>query len=195
MSGVLTSVRYCVYIYIYIYILFKYVCFMATNKVLQGQSSPVGKRRLWILLSHRCTNSQKCVYKCVYILGSILVLKWLYLLWYLEKWIGCLLQTETYSTVTINKNKFTGSSQPFFSSFIHRQFVFSAFTEEFISAPFTEQIYNFFVPALSDPKLAFPFQNFLWSLQATIASSAQARAQAPWLFYFVLSVGESGLGK
>uniref|UniRef100_A0A9J7YPJ5 HECT-type E3 ubiquitin transferase n=1 Tax=Cyprinus carpio carpio TaxID=630221 RepID=A0A9J7YPJ5_CYPCA len=75
-----------------------------------------------------------------------------------------------------------------------RQFVFSAFTEEFISVPFTEQIYHFFVPALSDPKLAFPFQNFLWSLQATIASSAQARAQAPWLFYFLLSVGESGLG-
>lgn len=74
-----------------------------------------------------------------------------------------------------------------------RQFVFSAFTEEFISAPFTEQIYHFFVPALSDPKLAFPFQNFLWSLQATIASSVQARTQAPWLFYFVLSVGESGL--
>ncbi|ROK23453.1 Ubiquitin-protein ligase E3C [Anabarilius grahami] len=75
-----------------------------------------------------------------------------------------------------------------------RQFVFSAFTEEFISAPFTKQIYHFFVPALADPKLAFPFQNFLWSLQATVSSSAQARAQAPWLFYFVLSVGESGLG-
>ncbi|XP_056607339.1 ubiquitin-protein ligase E3C [Triplophysa dalaica] len=74
-----------------------------------------------------------------------------------------------------------------------RQFVFSAFTEEFISAPFTEQIYHFFVPALADSRLAFPFQNFLWSLQATIASSAHARAQAPWLFYFVLTVGETGL--
>ncbi|TRY88691.1 hypothetical protein DNTS_026130 [Danionella cerebrum] len=75
-----------------------------------------------------------------------------------------------------------------------RQFIFSAFTEEFISVPFIEQIYHFFVPALSDPKLAFPFQNFLWSLQSTIVSLAKCRAQAPWLFYFVLSVGESGLG-
>ena len=75
-----------------------------------------------------------------------------------------------------------------------RQFVFSAFTEEFISPPFTEQVFHFFVPALADPRLAFPFQDFLWSLQATIASSAVAQAQAPWLFYFVLSVGETGLG-
>ncbi|KAL7875505.1 hypothetical protein AOLI_G00104680 [Acnodon oligacanthus] len=75
-----------------------------------------------------------------------------------------------------------------------RQFVFSAFTEEFISPPFTEQVFHFFVPALADPRLAFPFQDFLWSLQATIASSAVAQAQAPWLFYFVLSVGEAGLG-
>uniref|UniRef100_A0AAR2LQY6 Ubiquitin-protein ligase E3C n=1 Tax=Pygocentrus nattereri TaxID=42514 RepID=A0AAR2LQY6_PYGNA len=84
-----------------------------------------------------------------------------------------------------------------FSSFLFlslRQFVFSAFTEEFISPPFTEQVFHFFVPALADPRLAFPFQDFLWSLQATIASSAVAQAQAPWLFYFVLSVGEAGLG-
>ncbi|XP_066537591.1 ubiquitin-protein ligase E3C [Hoplias malabaricus] len=75
-----------------------------------------------------------------------------------------------------------------------RQFVFSAFTEEFVSPPFTEQVLNFFVPALADPRLAFPFQDFLWSLQVTLASSAVAQAQAPWLFYFVLSVGETGLG-
>uniref|UniRef100_A0A8C1EPY4 Ubiquitin-protein ligase E3C n=1 Tax=Cyprinus carpio carpio TaxID=630221 RepID=A0A8C1EPY4_CYPCA len=104
------------------------------------------------------------------------------------------LQDENYVTALIEQILYYMILNLFFSSFIHRQFVFSAFTEEFISVPFTEQIYHFFVPALSDPKLAFPFQNFLWSLQATIASSAQARAQAPWLFYFLLSVGESGLG-
>uniref|UniRef100_A0A4W6FHD2 Ubiquitin-protein ligase E3C n=1 Tax=Lates calcarifer TaxID=8187 RepID=A0A4W6FHD2_LATCA len=42
-----------------------------------------------------------------------------------------------------------------------RQFVFAAFTEEFISAPFTEQIFHFFIPALSDPRLSFPFEAFL----------------------------------
>uniref|UniRef100_A0A673ARW9 Ubiquitin-protein ligase E3C n=1 Tax=Sphaeramia orbicularis TaxID=375764 RepID=A0A673ARW9_9TELE len=49
-----------------------------------------------------------------------------------------------------------------------RQFVFAAFTEEFISAPFTEQIFHFFIPALSDFRLSFPFEAFLNSLQATI---------------------------
>uniref|UniRef100_A0A3B1JBY5 Ubiquitin-protein ligase E3C n=2 Tax=Astyanax mexicanus TaxID=7994 RepID=A0A3B1JBY5_ASTMX len=75
-----------------------------------------------------------------------------------------------------------------------RQFVFSAFTEQFISPPFTEQVFHFFVPALADPRLSFPFHDFLWSLQATVASSSMAQAQAPWLFYFVLSVGEISLG-
>uniref|UniRef100_A0AAY5EN53 Ubiquitin-protein ligase E3C n=1 Tax=Electrophorus electricus TaxID=8005 RepID=A0AAY5EN53_ELEEL len=75
-----------------------------------------------------------------------------------------------------------------------RQSVFSAFTEEFISPPFTEQVFDFFVPALADPRGVFPFEDFLWSLQATVASSALAQAHAPWLFYFVLSVGETSLG-
>uniref|UniRef100_A0A8C8D3Y5 HECT-type E3 ubiquitin transferase n=1 Tax=Oncorhynchus tshawytscha TaxID=74940 RepID=A0A8C8D3Y5_ONCTS len=75
-----------------------------------------------------------------------------------------------------------------------RQFVFAAFTEEFTSAPFTEQIFNFFIPALSDPRLHFPFEAFLGSLQATVVSSAAALKRAPWLFYFVLSVGETCLG-
>uniref|UniRef100_A0A4W6FIH1 HECT-type E3 ubiquitin transferase n=1 Tax=Lates calcarifer TaxID=8187 RepID=A0A4W6FIH1_LATCA len=75
-----------------------------------------------------------------------------------------------------------------------RQFVFAAFTEEFISAPFTEQIFHFFIPALSDPRLSFPFEAFLSSLQATIGSSSAAQSQAPWLFYFVLSAGENCLG-
>uniref|UniRef100_A0A669CDZ6 Ubiquitin-protein ligase E3C n=1 Tax=Oreochromis niloticus TaxID=8128 RepID=A0A669CDZ6_ORENI len=72
-----------------------------------------------------------------------------------------------------------------------RQFVFAAFTEEFISAPFTEQIFHFFVPALSDFRHSFPFEAFLSSLQGTIDSSSAAQSQAPWLFYFVLSVGEN----
>ncbi|XP_028823634.1 ubiquitin-protein ligase E3C [Denticeps clupeoides] len=74
-----------------------------------------------------------------------------------------------------------------------RQYVFSAFTEEFISAPFTEQVFHFFIPALSDPRLGFPFQPFLASLRAIVVSSPAAQAQAPWLFYFVLSVGEINL--
>ncbi|KAM6978093.1 ubiquitin-protein ligase E3C [Aplochiton taeniatus] len=74
-----------------------------------------------------------------------------------------------------------------------RQFVFAAFTEEFISAPFTEQIFHFFIPALCDPRLSFPFEAFLGSLQATVGSSLAAQCQAPWLFYFVLSAGETCL--
>uniref|UniRef100_A0A8C6MBK1 HECT-type E3 ubiquitin transferase n=1 Tax=Nothobranchius furzeri TaxID=105023 RepID=A0A8C6MBK1_NOTFU len=75
-----------------------------------------------------------------------------------------------------------------------RQFVFAAFTKEFISAPFTEQIFHFFIPALSDCRLSFPFEAFLSSLQATVDSSSAAQNQAPWLFYFVLSAGENYLG-
>lgn len=75
-----------------------------------------------------------------------------------------------------------------------RQFVFAAFTKEFISAPFTEQIFHFFIPALSDFRLSFPFEAFLSSLQATIDSSSAAQSQAPWIFYFVLCVGENRLG-
>ena len=72
--------------------------------------------------------------------------------------------------------------------------MFAAFTEEFISAPFTEQIFHYFVPALSDPKVSFPFEAFLSSLKATVDSSTSARSQAPWILYFVLSAGENGLG-
>ncbi|KAK5897755.1 hypothetical protein CgunFtcFv8_015231 [Champsocephalus gunnari] len=74
-----------------------------------------------------------------------------------------------------------------------RQFVFAAFTEEFISSPFTEQIFHFFIPALSDVRLSFPFEAFLSSLQ-TISSSSSAQSRAPWVFYFVLSAGENRLG-
>ncbi|XP_047672837.1 ubiquitin-protein ligase E3C-like [Tachysurus fulvidraco] len=74
-----------------------------------------------------------------------------------------------------------------------RQLVFSAFIEDFISPPFTEQMFHFFVPALADRRLSFPFQDFLFSLQATISLLDQAQCHAPWLFYFVLSLGEMGL--
>ncbi|XP_053485781.1 ubiquitin-protein ligase E3C [Ictalurus furcatus] len=74
-----------------------------------------------------------------------------------------------------------------------RQLVFSAFTEDFISPPFTEQMFHFFVPAMADPGLCFPFHEFLFSLQATISSSDRLQSHAPWLFYFVLLLGETGL--
>ncbi|TTG32351.1 Ubiquitin-protein ligase E3C [Bagarius yarrelli] len=74
------------------------------------------------------------------------------------------------------------------------QKVFSAFTEDFVSPPFTEQMFHFFVPALTDPRLCFPFHDFLFSLQATVSSSDRAQHHAPWLFYFVLSLGETRLG-
>lgn len=76
----------------------------------------------------------------------------------------------------------------------YRQFVFAAFTKEFISAPFTEQIFHFFIPALSDIRFSFPFEAFLSSLQATVGSSSAPQSQAPWVFYFVLSAGENRLG-
>ncbi|GAA6084679.1 ubiquitin-protein ligase E3C-like [Tachysurus ichikawai] len=75
-----------------------------------------------------------------------------------------------------------------------RQLVFSAFTEDFISLAFTEQMFHFFVPALADRRLSFPFHDFLFSLQPNISLSDQAQCHAPWLFYFVLSLGEMGLG-
>ncbi|XP_077365504.1 ubiquitin-protein ligase E3C [Festucalex cinctus] len=75
-----------------------------------------------------------------------------------------------------------------------RHFVFAAFTEEFISEPYTEQIFHFFIPALSDPRLAFPFEAFLSSFQGTVTPSPLAQNRAPWIFYFVLSAGENCLG-
>uniref|UniRef100_A0AAX7UR89 Ubiquitin-protein ligase E3C n=1 Tax=Astatotilapia calliptera TaxID=8154 RepID=A0AAX7UR89_ASTCA len=92
----------------------------------------------------------------------------------------------------VQKGKLTGLT--FISVVSLRQFVFAAFTEEFISAPFTEQIFHFFIPALSDFRHSFPFEAFLSSLKATIDSSSAAQSQAPWLFYFVLSAGENRLG-
>lgn len=75
-----------------------------------------------------------------------------------------------------------------------RQFVFAAFTEEFLSAPFTEQIFHFFIPALSDVRRSFPFEAFLSSQQGSGRSSSASQSKAPWVFYFVLSAGENRLG-
>uniref|UniRef100_A0AAQ6A377 Ubiquitin-protein ligase E3C n=1 Tax=Amphiprion ocellaris TaxID=80972 RepID=A0AAQ6A377_AMPOC len=93
----------------------------------------------------------------------------------------------------VQKGKFTVESTGLLHICSHF-FVFAAFTEEFISAPFTEQIFHFFIPALSDFRHSFPFEAFLSSLKATIDSSSAAQSQAPWLFYFVLSAGENCLG-
>ncbi|XP_066544136.1 ubiquitin-protein ligase E3C [Amia ocellicauda] len=83
-----------------------------------------------------------------------------------------------------------------YSSCAHgaRQYVFAAFTEEFISAPFTEQIFHFFIPALSDAHSSFPFEPFLSSLLGTVCASMVASHKAPWLFYFILAIGETNLG-
>ncbi|XP_030204632.1 ubiquitin-protein ligase E3C isoform X1 [Gadus morhua] len=81
-----------------------------------------------------------------------------------------------------------------------RQSVFGAFTEDFIAAPLTEQIFHFFIPALADRRHGFPFEAFLGALGASVCSSSSSigpsssHRQAPWLFYFVLSVGENCLG-
>lgn len=94
--------------------------------------------------------------------------------------------------ISVNEHCFHLSRDSFSA---YRQFVFAAFTEEFISAPFTEPIFHFFIPALSDARLSFPFEAFLSSLQATISSSSVLHSQAPWVFYFVLSAGENRLGE
>lgn len=73
--------------------------------------------------------------------------------------------------------------------------MFSVFTEELLTGPFTEQMFHFFIPALADPRHAFPFEGFLASLRGTLLTSELAKMQAPWLFYFVLAVGEENIGK
>lgn len=75
-----------------------------------------------------------------------------------------------------------------------RQQVFSAFTEECLAAPFTDQIFHFIIPALADTQAAFPFEPFLDALLSVENGGARAPGHAPWLFYFVLTVGENYLG-
>ncbi|XP_036102269.1 ubiquitin-protein ligase E3C isoform X2 [Molossus molossus] len=75
-----------------------------------------------------------------------------------------------------------------------RQRVFAAFTEECLAAPFTDQVFHFVVPALADAQTAFPFEPFLDALLSVDGRGSRARGSAPWLFYFVLTVGENYLG-
>lgn len=71
--------------------------------------------------------------------------------------------------------------------------MFVAFTEECLAAPFTDQVFHFVIPALADAQAAFPFEPFLDALLSA-ESGTRARGHAPWLLYFVLTVGENYLG-
>nr|XP_012641494.1 ubiquitin-protein ligase E3C [Microcebus murinus] len=75
-----------------------------------------------------------------------------------------------------------------------RQQVFTAFTGEFLAAPFTDQIFHFIVPALADVQTAFPYEPFLRALLLAERRCSEKSGGAPWLFYFVLTVGENYLG-
>ncbi|XP_053569799.1 ubiquitin-protein ligase E3C [Bombina bombina] len=75
-----------------------------------------------------------------------------------------------------------------------RQHVFTAFTEEFLAAPYTDQIFHFIIPAFADLQTAFPYELFLHALLMDEHRHSLKRDRAPWLFYFVLTVGENYLG-
>ncbi|KAJ7403260.1 Ubiquitin-protein ligase E3C [Pitangus sulphuratus] len=75
-----------------------------------------------------------------------------------------------------------------------RQQIFAAFTEEFLAAPFTDQIFHFIIPALADVQTIFPYELFLNALLLPESGCSSRSDQAPWLFYFVLTVGETYLG-
>ncbi|KAM9186453.1 ubiquitin-protein ligase E3C isoform 3-T3 [Dugong dugon] len=75
-----------------------------------------------------------------------------------------------------------------------RQQVFTAFTEEFLAAPFTDQIFHFVIPALADVQTVFPYEPFLNALLLIESRYSKKSGGAPWLFYFVLTVGENYLG-
>ncbi|XP_029444361.1 ubiquitin-protein ligase E3C isoform X2 [Rhinatrema bivittatum] len=75
-----------------------------------------------------------------------------------------------------------------------RQQVFTAFTEEVLAAPFTDQIFHFIIPALIDVETSFPYELFLNGLLFTESSRPSGSTRAPWLFYFILTAGETHLG-
>lgn len=80
--------------------------------------------------------------------------------------------------------------------FLHfRQQIFAAFTEEFVAAPFTDQIFHFIIPALADVQIVFPYEFFLNALLLAENGCSRKSDRAPWLFYFVLTVGETYLGE
>ncbi|XP_077124690.1 ubiquitin-protein ligase E3C isoform X1 [Ranitomeya variabilis] len=74
-----------------------------------------------------------------------------------------------------------------------RQQVFSAFTREFLAAPYTDQIFHFIIPALADAHTAFPYELFLNALLEEQGHRPLRCDQTPWLFYFVLTAGETYL--
>lgn len=78
--------------------------------------------------------------------------------------------------------------------FPFRRQVFAAFTEECLAAPFTEQVFHFVLPALADTQAAFPFEPFLEALLSAESGRSGPSGGAPWLFYVVLTIGESYLG-
>ncbi|XP_023986708.1 ubiquitin-protein ligase E3C isoform X3 [Physeter macrocephalus] len=75
-----------------------------------------------------------------------------------------------------------------------RQQVFTAFTKEVLAAPFTEQVFHFVIPALADVQTVFPYEPFLKALLSIEGPRSKTSGGAPWLFYFVLTVGENYLG-
>lgn len=75
-----------------------------------------------------------------------------------------------------------------------RQQIFAAFTEEFLAAPFTDQIFHFIIPALTDVQTCFPYELFLNALLLTESRRSRKSERAPWLFYCVLTLGETYLG-
>eukprot|EP00069_Balaena_mysticetus_P020326 bmy_12875T0 len=75
-----------------------------------------------------------------------------------------------------------------------RQQVFTAFTKEVLAAPFTEQVFHFVIPALADVQTVFPYEPFLNALLSIEGPRSKTSGGAPWLFYFVLTVGENYLG-
>lgn len=74
-----------------------------------------------------------------------------------------------------------------------RQQVFSAFTREFLAAPYTDQIFHVIIPALADAHTAFPYELFLNALLGEQVRCPLRFDQTPWLFYCVLTVGETYL--
>lgn len=85
--------------------------------------------------------------------------------------------------------------QDVFFNLLFRQQIFAAFTEEFVAAPFTDQIFHFIIPALADVQTVFPYEFFLNALLLAENGCSRKCDRAPWLFYFVLTVGETYLGE
>lgn len=75
-----------------------------------------------------------------------------------------------------------------------RQQVLTAFTDEFLAAPFTDQLFHFVIPALADAQTNFPYEAFLSALLFAESRAPKRSVAVPWLFYFVLTVGENHLG-